>query len=75
MADHDSPDEPQAKKFEPPGDLAIVILSAEENDLAEMLGELKHADFAHILFRLSPTAKDEIRAAVGTLLYRKRLSD
>ena len=44
-----------------------VILSAEENALAELLGELRHGDWARILFRLSPAARDEIRAAIGTL--------
>ena len=67
VANRDSPEEPESKKFEPPGDLDLVILSAEENELAELLGELTHADFARILFRLSPDAKDEIRSAIGTL--------
>ena len=54
-------------EFTPPGDLDLVILSEEEGHLAQLLGELKEGDFAHILFRLSPNAKDEIRAAIGTL--------
>jgi hypothetical protein len=45
----------------------IVILTAEENALAELLGELRHGDWARILYRLSPSAKDEIRSAIGTL--------
>lgn len=61
MADDDSLDnEPQPQD-------EIVILSAEESALAELLAELEHGDWARILFRLSPTAKDEIRSAIGTL--------
>jgi hypothetical protein len=72
--DGDSSNKPQSQNFKPPSDLAVVILSAEESALAELLGELKHGDWAKILFRLSPSAKDEIRSAIGTFqgeaLYR-----
>jgi hypothetical protein len=59
MADDDPSDEPQFQDG--------FILSAEEGALAELLGELQHGDWAHILFDLSPAAKDEIRAAIGKL--------
>lgn len=43
----------------------VFFLTAEENALAEFLGELKHGDFARILNQLTPQAKDELRAAIG----------
>jgi len=58
MADDPSEEQPQDD---------LVILSAEESALAELLGELKHGDWARILFQLSPAAKDEIRSAIGRI--------
>jgi hypothetical protein len=63
MADDDpSDDQPQSQD-----DLSCFTLSAEESALAELLGELRHGDWAKVLFQLSPAAKDEIRAAIGRL--------
>jgi hypothetical protein len=45
-------------------------LTAEENALAELLGELGHADFARVLNQISPQAKDELRSAIGFLLSK-----
>ena len=61
MTDDDSSDDQTQSQDD------LVILSAEESALAELLGELKHGDWARILFRLSTTAKDEIRSAIGRL--------
>ncbi len=48
-------------------DSDLFFLTVEESALAERLGELLHADFARILNQLSPSAKDELRAAIGFL--------
>lgn len=50
---------------EPPDD--VFILTEEDGALAEQLGEISHGDWARILYMLSPSAKDEIRAAIGLL--------
>lgn len=47
--------------------MAPFMLTVEEAALAELLAELGAADWARIVFRLSEEARDEIRAAVGTL--------
>jgi hypothetical protein len=44
------------------------FLSAEESDLAELLGKLGHGDFARIISLLSESAKSELRAAIGTMI-------
>lgn len=45
-----------------------TILSREEGAFAETLSKLGHLDWVHIIDRLSESSKDELRAAVGTLI-------
>jgi hypothetical protein len=55
---------------EPPDegfDESVIILTAEEDALAELLADLLKGDFVRIIHRLSPEARDEIRAAIGHL--------
>jgi hypothetical protein len=52
---------------EEPDDDGIIILTAEEDALAELLANLLKGDFVRILHRLSPEARDEIRASIGHL--------
>ncbi len=51
-------------------DDGLIMLSAEEAALAQLLGELREGDWARVLFRLSVGAKDEIRSAIGELQAR-----
>ena len=51
------------------------MLTGEENALAELLGEMKHGDFARVLNQLSPQAKDELRAAIGLLQGKAALRE
>lgn len=51
----------------------FVFLAHEDGHLAELLSTLQHGDFAQILNRLSPSAKDELRAIIGSLMGESQM--